>query len=77
MWAWKTSFSDGNSSQLDPEGTPNLRDVLTEKRKSLLQEEETLWLQIRNEHPDYFATQAADPLTLAEARELAAHLKAA
>lgn len=57
------------SSKIDRK---SLQKQLREKR----QEENTLWQQIRDQHPDYFATQSAAPFTLAEARDLAHELDA-
>lgn len=44
--------------------------------KRTQQEQKLLWEEIRNQHPDYFATQAAERLTVSEAQALASQLDA-
>ena len=52
------------------------RMALTVDLQRLREQEKALWEEIRQTYPDYFATQSAEPFTLAEAQGLANQLDA-
>ena len=52
------------------------RVALTVDLQRQRKEEKELWEEIRQQFPDYFATQSAEPFTLAEAQGLASQLQA-